>query len=261
MTHPPAVRPFAVAALSVAVLLTVAACAADGRGAPRPSATSPVAARTAVAEPPPAAPPALTEDQARAALITEADLGTPWVPTRGTATWRDELLKATADVPDCGHLLDALYTEDVLGGDAPAPRAVTALDDAYDGAQLHYRVTAHRAADVDRVLARLGALPDTCARFRAVGAGGDVRPVQVTGIPLPDVGDARQGLRVTLSGRTADGGPALLTVDLAAVRVGDDAITLTHGGLGEVSGEATWRAVEAGALRLAEVRRLGRVQV
>lgn len=258
MTRPPAVRTLAASALSVAVLLGTGACHADGRRSPGPSATSPGTARTAVAEPTPAAPPALTEDQAGAALITEADLGAPWVPTRGTATWRDELLKATTDAPDCRRLLDALYTEDVLGA---APRAATALDDASGGAQLHYRVTAHRAADVDRALAWLGALPGVCARFTAVGPAGDVRSVRVTGTPLPEAGDARQGVRVTLTGRTADGGPAVLTVDVAAVRVGDEAITFTHGGLGEVSEAATWRAVEAGAQRLAEVRRLGRVQV
>lgn len=37
----------------------------------------------------------LTDEQARAALLTQSDLGAPWTATQGAATWRDQLLKAT----------------------------------------------------------------------------------------------------------------------------------------------------------------------
>ncbi|WP_217163371.1 hypothetical protein [Streptomyces sp. AC512_CC834] len=271
MQHAPVARPLLAAALSAALALTVAACASDGTGgeADRPTATAPPTAQSPAALPSPALPPVLTRGQARAALITAADLGEAWEPTRGAATWRDEVLKATADGSDCRRLLDVLYTEDLFGA-ATAPRATAALDDADGGAQLHYRVTSYRAADIDATLAWLGTLPDTCGHFEARAARGATRDVRVTGVTLPETGDARKGLRVTVTGTTAgsgdsgdtgDTGDAVLTVDLVAVRVGDDAISLTNGTLGEASDDATRTAVEVGTRRLTEVRRQGRTQV
>jgi hypothetical protein len=91
--------------------------------------------------------------------------------------------------------------------------------------------------------------------------GGTVQNVDVTDVPLPEVGDARQGLRVILTGETYDGEFTVLTLDVAAVRVGEDTITLTHGGLGEVSVEATQALVHLGTQRLVEVRKQSRAQV
>ncbi|WP_241965666.1 hypothetical protein, partial [Streptomyces sp. MH60] len=244
-----------------------------------PAGTAPPAARSPAALASPGLPPVLTRGQARAALITAADLGETWEPTRGAATWRDELLKATAGRSDCRRLLDVLYTEDLFGADAAiAPRAAAALDDADGGAQLHYRVTSYRAADLDRTLAWLGTLPDTCGHFAArAAAHGTTRGVRVTELPLPDAGDARRGLRVTVGDTAPDDGtddrtddgtdPAadtrggVLTVDLVAVRVGDDAISLTNGTLGEPADDATRTSVEIGTGRLTEARRQGRAQV
>jgi hypothetical protein len=53
----------------------------------------------------------------------------------------------------------------------------------------------------------------------------------------------------------------VLTLDVAVVRQGDDAFTLTNGGLADVPSDATQVAVQLGALRLAEVRKQGRAQV
>ncbi|MGZ3116677.1 hypothetical protein [Streptomyces sp. H62] len=263
-----AVRPPLACALSAALALTAAACAGGGRHGDRPARTAPAATRSPAALPSPAVPPGLTRGQAREALITEADLGEAWEPTRGAATWRDGVLKATTERADCRRLLDVLYTEELFGS-ATAPRAAAALDDTAGGAQLHYRVTSHRAADIDRALAWLGTLPDACGHFTARPARGAARDVRVTSVPLPEPGDARQGLRVTVSVPAADTGSAdavgagggVLTVDLAAVRVGDDAISLTNGTLGEPDDDATWTAAEAGVRRLTEVRRQGRAQV
>ncbi len=251
-----AARPLPAAALSALLVLTAAACSTGGRGADRPAGTAPATAQSPAALPSATTvPPVLTRGQARAALITAADLEGAWEPTRGAATWRDAVLKSTAERPDCARLLDVLYTEDLFGA-ATAPRATTALDEVTGGAQLHYRVTSHRAADIDSTLAWLGTLPDTCGRFTARPAHGAARVVRVTGVTLPEAGDARQGLRVTVH---AD--DTVLTVALAAVRLGDDAISLTNGTLGEPADDATLAAVEAGAERLAEVRRQGRAQV
>ncbi|NSL43796.1 hypothetical protein HO151_06350, partial [Streptomyces sp. 8P21H-1] len=82
--------------------------------------------------------------------------------------------------------------------------------------------------------------------------------------PPPGLGEARAGLRVTVSGEGegegdgdedgyGDGRPAFLTLDFAAVRVGDSALSLTHGGLGDIDAEDTREAVEAGTRRLEEV--------
>ncbi len=208
-----------------------------------------------------ASAPALTEAQAQAALITEADLGEPWSATQGAATWRDGMLKASTERADCRRLLDTLYTEEFFGPDART-RAVTGLDDDWDGAQIRYQVVAHPPKEAGRTLDWLRSLPKKCGEFTAVTATGAREYAEVTETELPEkAGDARQGLRVTLTAPTDDGDATTLTLDLAAVRVGDDAIVLTNGGLGDVPAEATWAATEIGARRLAEVRKQGRAQV
>jgi hypothetical protein len=270
MTHAPAAaRALLASALSVTALLATAACSAGGRDAgrsvpapvPTPgsaSASAPPASPAAEQTPP--APPALSEEQLRAALITDMDLGEPWVPTRGAATWRDGMLKANTQDTECRRLLDVLYTEEPFG--APAgPRASVSLDDASDDSQLRYQIAAHRPADVDRVLDWLGTLPERCGRFTATTARSGAQDVVVEELPLPEAGDARRALRVTMTGETAEGEPTRLTVDVAAVRIGRDAIVLTNGGFGEVLSEVTQAVADLGAERLAVVGRLGRVQV
>jgi hypothetical protein len=200
----------------------------------------------------------LTDEQAEAALITQTDLGAPWIATRGAATWRDGLLKATTAPPECQRMLDALYSDELLG--APA-RAAVGLDDTDTDAQLRFQIGARRPADVDAVLSWLGTLPRQCARFTATTDRGIVEDVQIVDAPLPAVGDARQGLRVTLASTAQDGQETVLTLDVAAVRLGQDAFALTNGGLGDVPNDATQAAVQIGALRLAAARQQGRAQV
>ncbi|WP_427166719.1 hypothetical protein ACQF4J_22875 [Streptomyces sp. C1-1] len=243
------------ATLLTATLLTATACTAGGPAAKNPAASARPSAATSAP-----APPVLTQAQAQAALVTATDLGEPWAPTQGVATWRDGLLKATTDSPECRRLLDALYADDLFGGDTGA-RAVTGLDDPLDQAQLRYQVLALHAPDVDRTLAWLKSLPRSCGTFTAVTAHGAVQGVTVREADLPRVGDARQGLRVTLSGETADGDPTVLTMDVAAVRVGDDTIAISLGGLGDVAPEATRAAMETGVRRLTEIRKSGRAQI
>ncbi|MFJ5774882.1 hypothetical protein [Streptomyces sp. NPDC093094] len=251
--------------LCTGTLLVTAACSALelGTGDPRQDATtaSSSPARTRPAKPSApasaAAAPALTDAQAQAALISEADLGEPWVPTQGAATWRDAFLKVRGAQPDCGRLMEALYADELLG--APA-RAAVGLDDLWDEAQLRHQVTAQSPAEVDRALARLATLPQKCGRFRVTAERGGALDVTVDEVALPPAGDARQGLLVTVTAGGADD-PVTLTLVAAAVRVGEDAFTVTGGGLGDVPPEAVDAAVQLGALRLAEVRRQGRVQV
>ncbi|MBT3152673.1 hypothetical protein HTV45_17630 [Streptomyces sp. CHD11] len=273
MTHAPAAaRALLVSVLAVAALLTTAGCMADGRevplplpegvSQPPPPPPSPSASSAASATERPAAssPPSLSEAQLREALITEADLGEPWMTSRGAATWRDGLLKATTDRPDCRRLLDALYTEELFGTPA-GPRATATLDDTYNDAQLRYQVAAYPPADVDRVLDWLGTLPERCERFEATATRAGAQLVEVTRLPIPEAGDARSALRLRMTGGSSGGVRTALTVDLAAVRVGEDTLVLTNAGLGAVLPEITQAVTRLGADRLEEVARQGRVRV
>ncbi|MFE5402233.1 hypothetical protein ACFQ9Z_12665 [Streptomyces sp. NPDC056580] len=251
-------RALPLAALA-AGLPALSGCAALGLEHP-PTAEQPLP--TVAASPTPKASGGdgvlLSDDQARAALLTQTDLGAPWTATGGAATWRDGLLKASTTTAECQRLLDALYTDELLG--APA-RAAVGLDDPDTGAQLRYQVGARRPADVDAALAWLRTMPERCARFTATTQNGLVEDVQVQEAPLPEVGDARQGLRLSLYTTTSDEQDVVLTMDVAAVRVGADSLALTNGGLGDVPNEATQAAVQVGALRLAAVRKQGRAEV
>lgn len=251
-------RVLAASVLAVTALVGASACRALTDGATARGRAASSAAAPSSAAPP--APRPLTAAQAQNALVTPADLGPPWAPTQGAATWRDGVLKATTDAPDCRRLLDALYTDDLFGTPAPVS-AVAGLDDSLDQAQLRYQVLALDAGNVRRTLDWMRTLPRTCGRFTAVTQYGAVQGVQVVDARLPAVGDARQGLRVTLTGQTADGDPTVLTLDVAAVRAGEDTIAVTDGGLGDVSPDVTKAAVQTGLRRLADVRKQGGAQV
>ncbi|MET7679248.1 hypothetical protein [Streptomyces sp. NPDC005423] len=263
MTRSPA-RPLLFAALSTlsaGALLTTAACSGGLAVRTRTASSRTTGpAGTPTAHPSPAAAPALTEAQARAALITETDLGAPWVPTEGTAAWRDGILKASTADPDCRRLLDALYADEILGPPT-ATQAVTVLDDPDDGTQLRYQVGGRPRAEVDHTLAWLRELPRRCHEFTATTTRSGPQRVQVTDGALPPLGDAGQSLHITLTGATADGEPSTLTLDTVTVRLGDDALTVTDGGPGTVSQDTARQAARAGTDRLTEVRKQGRVQV
>ncbi|MGH1554592.1 hypothetical protein ACRAWF_29705 [Streptomyces sp. L7] len=114
---------------------------------------------------------------------------------------------------------------------------------------------------MDRTLAWLKTLPQKCAQFTAATTRAGVQTVTVTEATLPNVGDARQGLHLTLTGTTPEGDQSTLTLDTAAVRIGDDTITLTVRGPANCTPDAISRALEIGAQRLTDVQRQGRVQI
>ncbi|NGO11951.1 hypothetical protein G5C60_31195 [Streptomyces sp. HC44] len=257
--------PVLASALAAGVLLTTATSCSGGdseAGGSAGSAVSPVAAQAPTTSPSASAAPAFTEAQAKAALIGQADLGEDWVPTQGAATWRDGLLKGATDVADCQRLLDGLYAEDLLGEPTGA-RAVTGFDnnddrgDGDDGAdsddtddfddeeQLRYQVAAYDRAALDKSLAWLKELPAKCAEFTSTDSRGGQRTVAVASSPLPAVGEAREGLRMTMTGETNT-----LTLDFTAVRIGDNALTFTYGGLDTPDSASTTQATRLGALRL-----------
>jgi len=254
-TAPAALVPVLAPVLVTAALLTTAGCSGGGAGTAGDVAASASAmaarAPSSSASPSVTVAPTLTEAQAKSALVVPADLGDTWTPTQGAATWRDTLLKGTADNADCQRLLDGLYAENLLGEPAGA-RAVSGLDDADNGTQLRHRTGAYDRAALDAALAWLRTVPTACGEFTATDVRGEQFTVQAVAAPLPDLGEAREGLRVTVSGDSG-GWPAVLTLDFAAVRVGDSALSLTNGGLDDVDDEDTRKAAQVGTRRLQEV--------
>ncbi|WP_264925782.1 hypothetical protein [Streptomyces sp. A012304] len=271
-THPPrtarAVRPARVLAVAVAAgaLLATAACAggddsataeadtAVSTRAERPVAQRPLAQPT----PTPSPDPRLTAVGARTALITEGDLEDDWNQVSNAATWRNRLLigqvdtaaflTARTNAADCQRLLDALYDETLLG-EPSGPSALTGFTEG--DSRLLYQVATYERAQLDKSLKWLEALPETCDEFTATGAGG-TRTVQVVEASLPDEGDARQAVTVTVRG-DAYGSPITLTLDVAAVRVGTNALTVTNGGTGGADHDSTEDAVRQGSQRLEDV--------
>ncbi|MFI6625230.1 hypothetical protein [Streptomyces sp. NPDC050528] len=271
-------RPFRVLASVVAAgaLLTCAACSgggdSDGGGAGHDSASdvaaSPLAAESPLASPrtgKSASPSAgrsaavLTQAGATSALITEADLEDGWTQVKDASGWGDKLVVGKVDVADfltaktnaadCQKLLDALYDDTLLG----KPSGASALTGFEQGdSRLLYQVAAYDRAKLGTSLNWLKTLPVKCDQFTATDSKGGHRTVQVIEDPVPAVGDARQGLQVTVTG-TSGNEPTTLTLQLAVVRVGTDAITVTSGGLDGTEADTTKAAVQHGTADLKDV--------
>ncbi|MEU0677818.1 hypothetical protein ABZ330_34030 [Streptomyces sp. NPDC006172] len=261
-------------------MLATAACSAGGDDttaesgtaasavAKRPAAEQPVARQTSPTatgtpsgkqsgSPSPAA--SLTDSGAQTALITEADLEDDWNQVDNAEDWRDSLLIGQVDVNDfisgkssasqCQRLVDSLYDEDLLGD----PSGASALRGFQQGqSRLLYQVAAYDQTDLEKSMDWLGSLPDDCDQFTVTGGNGGDRTVQVVEASVPKVGDDVKALTVTMKG-TSDGDPVTLTLDVAVVRIGADAITVTNGGLAGVDHDSTVAAVQQGAPRLQDV--------
>ncbi|GGS43598.1 hypothetical protein AB0E75_05985 [Streptomyces griseoviridis] len=254
------------AALVTGALCATAACTGGDTGSPSASRGGVGPGRQAAAAPTtspasPSASPGLTAAGARLALITEADIEDAWnqVSQRTARSWRDRLLvgkvdmaqflTGRADAADCRRLADSLFDETLLG----RPSGASALTGFQEGdSRLLYQVAAYDRAALDRSMRRLRSLPQTCDRFTLTGEDGAERTVEVVETSLPRVGDARQGLTVTVRG-SADGDPVTLTLSVAVVRVGTDAITVTQGGLDGAGASTTEAAVRQGTQRLETV--------
>ncbi|MFF4905475.1 hypothetical protein ACFY2T_11450 [Streptomyces sp. NPDC001260] len=247
-------------AVSLGALLAVAACSSDGEGGG--AAASDIAGSPLAEEAGASSTPAfrLTEAGARAALITETDLEGDWNQVKGAAAWGDTLLvgkvdvadflTAKSDAADCQRLLNSLYDDDLLG----KPSGASALAGFEEGdSRLLYQVAAYNPVRLSAALGWMKSLPVKCDQFTATDSTGGKRTVQVTTSSVPAQGDARQGLHVVVQG-TANGEPATLTLDVAAVRVGNDAITVTAGGLSGGAHASLELAVREGAQRLKEVQ-------
>ncbi|MFG2689760.1 hypothetical protein ACGFWG_26980 [Streptomyces sp. NPDC048405] len=262
-------------ALAAGALLTTAACS-DGTGSQSASDTAAeqagVAERNAAKQTPSgsptssptgspsASPGTLTEAGAKAALLTEADLEDDWTQVQDADKWRDRLLVGEVDVAafltaktdadaDCQQLLDGLYRDNLLG-EPSGPSALTGFEQG--DSRLLEQVAGYDRAGLDDRMKWLDSLPQTCDEFTATDSDGNKRTVQVTEASVPDVGDAREGVHVTVQG-SADATPVTLTLDIAAVRVGTSALTVTAGGLDGGQASSVERGVRQGTERLQTV--------
>ncbi|WP_030229481.1 hypothetical protein [Streptomyces sp. NRRL WC-3626] len=265
MTTPrPIVRSSRVLAvvLATGTLLTTAACsdADDSTSAGSETGAAAVAQTESPTSTDTSSPgPVLSETGARNALITAADLEGDWTQVDKPQQWRDSLLVGQVDVAaflngksdaaDCQQLIDSLYDETLLG----TPSGASALNGFEQGdSRLLYQVAAYQQADLDKSMKSLQSLPDTCDQFTVTGGDNGDRTVQVVEMELPDEGDARQGMTVTVKGDSG-GESVTLTLDVAVVRIGADAITVTNGGLGGAGHDATKAAAQQGTQRLKDV--------
>ncbi|MFE7273572.1 hypothetical protein [Streptomyces sp. NPDC057623] len=250
-------------ALAAGALVTTAACSSDGDGdGSRGSGVtaSPAARKQPTSSPTTSPASTLTESGAQTALITAADIEDDWTQVKDTEAenWHDGLLIGTVDVSgfltgkadaaDCQRLMDSLFDDDLLG----KPSGANALRGFTQGdSRLLYQVAAYDRTDPQGALNWMAKLPDECDSF-TMTEDGEQRAVQVIDTSLPDVGDAREGLRVTVKGETG-GEDATLTLDVAAVRVGNNAITVTAGGLDGDEHDSVEQAVQLGTQRLKDV--------
>ncbi|WP_328346109.1 hypothetical protein [Streptomyces violaceus] len=246
-------------AVAAGTLLTTAACSGDGDK--DGSRASGITATQVAGKQQTTSPTAdLTTEAARTALITEADIEDDWSQVKDTEAenWHDSLfigtvdvsdfLTAKADAADCQRLLDSLFDDDLLG----RPSGSSALRGFEEGnSRLLYQVASYDRTAPQGPMNWMATLPEKCDQFTATD-GGEQRTVQVVDTSLPKVGDAREGLRVTVQGTTG-GTQATLTVDVAAVRVGNDAITVTAGGLDGGETDSVEQAVKLGTQRLKDV--------
>ncbi|WP_448321206.1 hypothetical protein [Streptomyces sp. CO7] len=266
MTTPrPAVRPmrYLAAAMAAGALLATTACSGAETGSGPEARTGahrgerPAAAATGTPSP----SPTLTEDGARHALITAAQIEDDWtqVTTSTARSWRDSLLvgevdaaqflTGKADAAECQRMTDALFDETLLG----RPSGASALAGFEEGdSRLLYQVATYDPKTLDDSMQWLKTLPQSCDRFTLTGDDGGKRTVEVVETAIPKEGDARQGLTVTVQG-DEDGNPVTLTLAIAVVRVGTNAITVTQGGVSGAKTSTTDSAVRQGTPRLQEV--------
>ncbi|MEU9368945.1 hypothetical protein AB0D78_37935 [Streptomyces avermitilis] len=245
-----------VSTLAAGALLTTAGCSEDGNGGGSSQAVSSPSAEVSASplvqeSPTGSTAPALTTAQAQTALLTNTDLGSQWTQSKAAETWRATMVKGKTNVAECQKLLDALVAGELLGGPSGS-RAVTGFADSDNDAQMRYEVAAYDHTTLDKSFDWLKSVPVTCDQFTATGTPTGTQTVQVIETSLPDAGDDRQGLQMTTTG-ALEGTPFTLTMDIAAVRVGDNAVSLTNGGLGGADSDSTNQAVQLGTQRLTDV--------
>lgn len=194
--------------------------------------------------------PAVTGDQAREALVPGATLPAEWDPSGSGRGPGDELLDGTTGEAGCQSFLEDLRSGGLIGAQ-PGTQAVRHFTDQQTGGELDYQVAAYTKSQVESGIDRLKRVPEDCDRFTTTD-GARKSVVQVVDQDVPEEGDESTGLRMTLATR-ADGADTELTMDIAVVRVGPNALVTTNGSLQGADSTTTGHVVEVGAQRLEDI--------
>ncbi|WP_347341199.1 hypothetical protein [Streptomyces sp. HSG2] len=243
-------------AVTAGALLTTAACA-DSSSDTSGTRAETAAAAEAAARQTEGSSGTLTSEQARQALITEEDLEDDWQEVDGADDWDDDLEIGGVDVDDfldpaddddnCERLIDDLFDDDLLS-DPTGAEAVRGF--AMGDARLLNQVASYNSGRLDSSMDWLKDLPSQCDQF-TVTDDDEQRTVQIVEMSLPDLGDDRQGLEITVQGDSEN--PSTLTFDLAVVRIGDNALTITSGSPDGGEQDSVRQGAEAGTQRLQDV--------
>jgi hypothetical protein len=194
--------------------------------------------------------PALSQAQARTALIKASDLPAPWAPTGGAGSG-NPLFDGRTGKAECQKLLNALRDNDIVGRTAKA-KADARFENTLNNSLLSYRVGSYELKAAEDGMALVRGLPQVCNGFTATIVGGTKATVQVVGGSPAQAGEDTAGLTVTME-TTVKGVSATVTTEMAAVRIGPNVISISNGGLEGIDSSATARAVEHGAQRLKDV--------
>ncbi|GGX71010.1 hypothetical protein [Streptomyces hiroshimensis] len=215
----------ALAALAAASLLTLSAC---GDGDKKGEDGKPSAAQdTAGAAPAPdKGSRPLTAEQAKAALLTPADLPSGWevnkdIPAYDVGATGMQFGKAGKAA--CQPLLDVFVGAD--NGPKAQAHAMTDLKQAGEtGIQMTQGVTSYQEAEAVKVMQRKTDLA-ACGKFTVKGADGSTDEAAGSELTVPALGDEARGVRVVFAA-TEQG--VSIQHDIAAVRVGGTVVTVSQ---------------------------------
>ncbi|MGD3105486.1 hypothetical protein [Streptomyces sp. YGL11-2] len=184
-------------------------------------------------------------------MISPSALGAQWNPATGGATRQDALLQSKVNKANCQTLLGRLESGNLMGA-TPTAKAAEAFNEPSRNAKMTYQVASYSEADADKGMAWLKTLPNVCDGFTAVDPSGNKAIGQVVQTSLPNAGDDRFGVRMTMAS-TVQGLRTTLTLDAAAARIGPNVISVTNGGTGGAGSADTQQAVQSGVQRLQRV--------
>ncbi|MCF3106026.1 hypothetical protein IPZ58_31300 [Streptomyces roseoverticillatus] len=218
----------ALAALAAASLLTLSACG-DGDKDGKPSAPQ-SSSGTASAAPDrgkeAAGPAPLTAAQAKAALLTPADLPSGWEADKSIPAYDvgpTAMQFGKADNAACQPLLDAFVGAD--NGPKAQAHAMTDLKQGGEaGTMMSQGVTSYRQAEAVKVMRQkmdVGA----CGKFTAKAVDGSEDEAAGSELAVPALGDEARGVRVVFA---ATGEGVSIQHDIAAVRVGGTVVTVAQ---------------------------------
>ena len=206
------------------------------------SSSSSAAAQQTSAQPKPrGAGDELTSAQAKAGLLTVADLPTGW---SAAANFPPSTNNSTVTPAVCQTVFDKMDATK-----AGAKATVKATASFTTGGALGQQLTMDIASfDADNQAAKIQAVATAltkCAHVTATDAKGAKVSMDMTGLSFPNLGDQTFALRVT-----AKSGALTIVVDLATVAIGHNFVTFTAAGLQPLPGADLEKIARAGITKV-----------